>query len=208
MQNYHQPLLPSNTYHLFSRAVGNEKLFIEEKNYAFFLQKLDHHTVDIAHILTYALLPNHFHLVVQIKSFECVIKNYENVKKASFDPLHTNIPDFIMERFSNFLNSYAKSFNKMYGRKGSLFIDYLKRSKVENDGDLTSYIFYTHKNAVHHGYTSHIGDWKYDSYRPLLSDKSTNLMREEVLKCFGGMERFIAFHQQPVDVKNTIFCDI
>lgn len=208
MQNYHQPLLPSETYHLFSRAVGNEKIFIEERNYAYFLQKLASHTSDIANILTYSLLPNHFHIVVKIKPFECVAEHFEMVKKKPIDPLSTNIPDFIMERFSNFLNSYTKSLNKMYMRKGSLFMDYVKRSKVENDWDLTSFIFYTHKNAVHHGYTSQIGEWKYDAYRSLLSDKPTNLMREEVLSWFGGKERFIAFHQQPVNIKKIIFCDI
>lgn len=141
MQNYHQPLLPSETYHLFNRAVGNERLFIEERNYAYFLEKLDLHTDEIAHILTYSLLPNHFHLVVKLKSNESIAKNFEKFKKVPYDPLLANIPDFIMERFSNFLNSYAKSFNKMYRRKGSLFIDYLKRSKVQNEGDLTTFIF-------------------------------------------------------------------
>ncbi len=36
-----------------------------------------------------------------------------------------------MERFSNFLNSYTKSFNKANNRKGALFMDYLKRSVVK-----------------------------------------------------------------------------
>ena len=31
-----------------------------------------------------------------------------------------------------------------------------------------------------------IGEWKYDAYRSLLSDKPTNLMREEVLKLVRG----------------------
>lgn len=209
MKKYYQPLFPSETYHLFSRAVGEEKLFKEEKNYVFFLHKLDFHTSEIADILTYTLLPNHFHLVVKIKPLETVVEYYETIKMKPFDPLVTNIPDFIMERFSNLLNSYTKSFNKMYGRKGSLFIDYLRRSRVNSEWDLRSFIFYVHKNAVHHGYTSKIGDWQHDAYRLLLSDTHTKLLREEVFSSFGGKERFVGFHRQAViKKKQTIFIDL
>ncbi len=195
MQDYHQPLLPSESYHLFSRAVGNEKLFIESKNYEYFLNKLDFHTREVADIFTYALLPNHFHLVIRVKPFESIARHFELVKKKKFDPLTNDISDFIMERFSNFLNCYIKSINKMYKRKGALFMDYLKRSKVEKESDFISFIFYIHKNAVHHGYKAKIGDWEYDAYQTLISDDPTKLLRTEVLNRFEGREKFIEFHQ-------------
>jgi putative transposase len=208
MHDYHQPLLPPETYHLFSRAVGNEKLFIEDKNYAYFSNKLSLHTKEVADIFTYSLLPNHFHLVVRIKPIENIIENFAVVKRKKFDPLITDISDFIMERFSNFLNSYTKSINKMYNRKGALFMDYLKRSRVEEECDFTAFIFYTHKNAAHHGYKPTIGEWKHDAYHSLISDKPTKLLRDEVLNWFGGKDKFIEFHKQPVLVKETIFSDI
>ena len=101
-----------------------------------------------------------------------------------------------MERFSNLLNSYTKSFNKRENRKGALFMDYMKRSIVNTDSDFTSFLWYVHKNAVHHGLTKNVGDWKYDSYQSLLSNAPTNLLRQEVLQWFGNKEKFIAFHQQ------------
>ena len=201
MREYQQKLLPSNSYHLFSRAVGDEKIFREEKNYNYFLKKLGDHSKEVADVYTYSLLPNHFHLVVHIKDFEAIVRHFEIVKKKKFEISGGDISDFIMERFSNFLNSYTKSINKMYKRKGSLFIDYLKRSRVKKNDDLTAFIFYTHKNAVHHGYIAKIGDWKYDAYQSLLSDKPTNLLRNEVLEWFGGRNNFIRFHDQPVDIK-------
>jgi REP element-mobilizing transposase RayT len=208
MQDYHQPLLPSETYHLFSRAVGSEKIFIEDKNYIYFLKKLHFHTQEVADIFTYSLLPNHFHLVIRVKTFDHIARNFELVKKKKFDPLIMDISDFIMERFSNFLNCYTKSINKMYNRKGALFMDYLKRSKVEKESDFTAFVFYTHKNAVHHGYKVNIGEWKYDAYHSLISEKPTKLLRNEVLEWFGGREKFIKFHEQQVDIKETVFCDM
>ncbi|MES2851258.1 MAG: hypothetical protein V4685_19575 [Bacteroidota bacterium] len=208
MPDYHQPLLPSETYHLFSRAVGNERLFREEKNYVYFLDKLSFHTGNVADIFTYSLLPNHFHLVIKIKAFETVVEHFQTIKKKKFDPLINDLPEFIMERFSNFLNSYTKSINKMYNRKGALFMDYVKRNRTEKEKDFTTFIFYVHKNAVRHGYTNKIGEWKYDAYNSLLSDKPTKLLRNEVLQWFGGKERFMDFHTRSVETKETAFCDI
>ena len=79
-----------------------------------------------------------------------------------------------MEWFSNFLNGYTKAYNKMYVRKGVLFLDFLKQSKANNVADLGAFIFYIHKNAVHHGYTKHVGDWQFDSYISLLSTATTS----------------------------------
>lgn len=139
-QNYHQPLIANGIYHIFSRGVGNEKLFHIEKNYFYFLQKLKFHTKYICKVFAYTLLPNHFHLLVQIEDEICLIQEFEKVKNRTFNMATDNLSDFVMERFSNLLNAYTKAFNKMYQRKGSLFMDYLKRAKANNTNDLISYI--------------------------------------------------------------------
>src|SRR6478609_6127388 len=139
-ENYHQPLIPQNTYHLFSRAVGSEQLFRTEENYAFFLNKLKQHTDCVCEYYTYSLLPNHFHLLGRIRSALEIQTAFSQAKKKVFDENLHSLSDFIMERFSNSLNSYTKAFNKVYQRKGSLFIDYLKRSVVKDEDDLAALI--------------------------------------------------------------------
>ena len=206
-QNQHQPLLPNQIYHLFSRAIGNEKLFNTKENYYFFLQKLKQYTNPVCKVYTYSLLPNHFHLLVKIEEENNIIKHFETVKKKRFDIQLHSLPDFVMERFSNFLNSYTKAFNKVNNRKGALFLDYLKRSLSNSDADFAAFIFYLHKNAVHHGITKSIGEWAFDSYNSILSNKKTSLLKAEVLQFFGSEEAFIKFHQQPVYLK-TNFIDI
>jgi len=200
-QNYHQNLEPNHEYHLFSRAVGDEKLFRTVENYNYFLQKLKHHTDAICNLYAYTLLPNHFHLLVKIEDEKNIISHFEEKKNKKFDYLQHSIAEFIMERFSNFLNGYTKAYNKMYERKGALFLDFLKRNKANNDADFSAFVFYVHKNAVHHGYTKHIGDWQFDSYPSLLSNAPTSLLRNELIDFFGSQEAFIKFHQQPVNLK-------
>jgi len=208
MHNYHQPLIPGESYHLFSRAVGNEKLFKSQENYRYFLNKFDSHTNRVAGLYTYSLIPNHFHLLVRIKSAETIIPFYEEIKQKPFDPLVTNLSDFIMERFSNWLNGYTKAFNKMYRRKGSLFMDYLRRSHAKNDADFANFVFYLHKNAVHHGLTKTIGDWEWDGYKILLNDLPNQLLRKELLEFFGGEDAFVKYHERTIESKAEDWVDI
>jgi REP element-mobilizing transposase RayT len=153
---YHQPILPGETYHLFSRAIGFEKLFVTEDNYRFFLEKFFHHVSPVADLYTYTMLPNHFHLLARIKPAEEFADYFQYFKQKPIDHA-TDLPDFITERFSNWLNSYTKSFNKVYKRRGSLFLDRIKRSRALTDKDFCNFLFYVHKNAVHHNYTKAIG---------------------------------------------------
>jgi putative transposase len=204
MNQYHQPLFPNQTYHLFSRAVGSEKLFLSPDNYLFFLQKLKQHTSSVCKLYCYALLPNHFHLLVKIDDDETVIKHVEEIKKVVYQPNQHNICDFIMERFSNYLNSYSKAFNIKHQRKGALFMDYLKRSKVNLSTDFTNYVWYIHKNAVHHKIAKAVGEWRYDSYNSLVSNAPNALLRDEVIDWFGDKQSFIEFHHQIIYPKLEI----
>ena len=201
MPNQHAPLLPDNYYHLFNRAIGNEQLFRSDENYRYFLRKIKAHILPVAELWTYSLMPNHFHLVVKIREDNHIEDLYKTKKLKEYNPSIQLISDFIMEQFSNCFNAYAKAFNKMYDRQGALFLDYLKRSVADDDNDITSFIFYTHKNAVHHGLAKKVGEWKFDGYQAIVSQGSTDLARQDVTEWFGSTERFIQFHNQPVDLK-------
>jgi REP element-mobilizing transposase RayT len=200
MPNYHIPLQPEHHYHIFSRAVGAEKLFLNDENYRYFLHKLNEHISSVASLWAYCLIPNHFHLLVEIKSESDIKLAFEKAKKSkTFQP--ELISDFVMERFSNCLNAYTKAFNKQNKRQGALFMNYLRRVEMENDSQFTSTLFYVHKNPVHHGLVKEIGPWKWSSFPAYLSEAPTKLKRNEGLEWFGGQEEFIKFHNQPIDLK-------
>ncbi len=110
---YHIPLLPDKTYHLFNRAVGDEKLFKSHDNYMYFLKKYAAHTGEVCDTWSYCLLPNHFHLLIRIKPLTIIKEQYKLFKRRE-PPEYDSVAlaDFIMERFSNWLNGYTKAFNK------------------------------------------------------------------------------------------------
>lgn len=194
--NKYIPLLPDRVYHLYNHANGSEKVFREHDNYRFFLEKLKLHLLPVMDVYAYSLIPNHFHLVVKTKEQAAIAHEFKNKKGVNYDSKVHNLSDFIMHRVGNLLNSYTKSYNMVYRRMGSLFMANTKRTIAERLEDILTFIFYAHKNAVHHGLTGKIGEWKYDSYPDLTSCDPTFLKRDEVLSLFGSKEKFIDEHQK------------
>jgi putative transposase len=202
MPAYNSLLIPEHFFHIFNRAVGDEKIFRTEENYQFFLRKFQEYVSPVAMLYCYSLLPNHFHLLLKIKTLR-EIENLYAFKKGKKMIFYDNkfISEFIMEQFSNYFNSYTKSFNKVYNRKGKLFIDHLKRNEISDEFYFSKIIHYIHVNPVHHGYCSFVNEWAFSSYKLLLNQQST-LPSTEIFNWFGGREQFIQFHQQPVKRRN------
>jgi hypothetical protein len=96
---------------------------------------------------------------------------------------------------SNFLNSYAKSINQAYQRTGSLFQKRFGRIEVTSDQYFVQLVHYIHFNPQKHGFVSDFRDYPYSSYRALLSDKPTKLMRQSVLAWFHGQVAFELTHR-------------
>ncbi len=64
------PLTPGHYYHIYNRGNNKENLFLEERNYRYFLQLYIQHIFPIADTFAYCLLRNHFHLFVRVKTEE------------------------------------------------------------------------------------------------------------------------------------------
>lgn len=186
-----EKLIPNQYYHILNRANGNDVFFKEEENYYFFLSKYKKHIHTIVKTLAYALLGNHFHLVVQVRSVEELkaalpkFKTLEGLNEQS---------NYISKQFANFFSSYTQSFNKLYNRNGSLFQKNFKRNLLQSDEHLKNAIIYVHRNPVHHGFCNRIDDWSFMSYHSLLSQQATLLDREQVFKLFNSKENFESRH--------------
>jgi REP element-mobilizing transposase RayT len=197
MASNYDLLIPNNYYHIYNRAVGSEQMFLSEENYYFFLQKHQLYINAIATVYAYCLMPNHFHFFVKIQNEQSIAALYQEKKKRVLPSNTVLVSEFIMEQYSNFFNSYTKSFNKVYNRKGKLFMDHLKRKQIDDAGYYTKIIQYIHFNPIKHGLTNSVGDWKFSSYKAMVSEAPTSIDRNEILDWFGGKEAFIKFHNRP-----------
>jgi len=68
MPKYKEILEADCYYHVYNRANGNEKMFLNEDNYRFFLKRYNYYISPIADTFVYCLLPNHFHFLIRVNS--------------------------------------------------------------------------------------------------------------------------------------------
>jgi REP element-mobilizing transposase RayT len=112
------PLEHGHVYHIYSRGNNRENLFVEERNYRYFLALYARHVEPVADTFAYCLLPNHFHFLVRVQDLSG--PPLTGQKKPS-------------QHFSNLFNAYTKAFNKVYGRSGALFQRPFGRVPVTSD---------------------------------------------------------------------------
>ncbi|MCC7465159.1 MAG: hypothetical protein IT261_02760 [Saprospiraceae bacterium] len=192
MQTPFVPLLPGKVYHLFNHAVGTENLFRETNNFDFFLGKYEKYIYPVCRTFSYALMPNHFHFLIQVRQ----LPDISSLMPLRFDPSsETDCAKFVMQQFSNFFNAYAKAYNKTYKRRGALFNDYLRRVPVENHTQFVNTILYHHFNPVKHDFCSNPEDYIFTSYQAFFHNLPTIIERPTVISRFRGAASFHMKHQ-------------
>ena len=173
-------------YHIYNRGNNRENIFVEERNYRYFLQLYAKYIEPVADTYAYCLMRNHFHVLVKIID-----------PKGLEDPLGLDLLD-AGQQFGKLFNAYAKAINKAYQRTGSLFQNPFRRKEVTSDAYFRQLVAYIHRNPQKHGFVADFRDWPYSSYHALLSDKPTHVKRVEVLEWFGDAPALAEFHWRDV----------
>ena len=173
-------------YHIYNRGTNGENLFVERRNYQFFLERYAKYIEPVAYTYAYCLMKNHFHFLIRTKTAE---EQGETLKvPETFRVLEPS------RQFSHLFNSYTKAFNKFHGRTGSLFEHPFHRIEVTTDAYFVCLTTYIHQNPQLHGFARDFRDWIYSSYRAILSQQPTRVQRDEVLEWFGGRAGFLDSH--------------
>lgn len=204
------PLLYDTYYHIYNRGVNRENIFLEERNYEYFLKLYEKHIEPVVDTFAYCLLRNHFHLSVRVKSEEEILENTKTLRVSLANGKNNKQADsvvqdsgqsrkplgskYVSDQFSNFFNAYAKAINKAYNRTGSLFQHPFGRVPITTERQFWNVIAYVHQNPQKHGFVNDFRDWKYSSYGIILDGKPTILQRSVVLDWFGGKDEYFRLH--------------
>ncbi|UCS91855.1 transposase [Echinicola marina] len=170
---------PGQSYHIYNHANGSEDIFREEENYRFFMQQYAKYLGDVVDTCAYCLLPNHFHFLLGVRSKEELEKTF---------PKFETLEKLVSKQFSNFFSSYTQSFNKVYERKGSLFLKNFKRKPILTASQWQETFLYIHLNPVKHGFSTSVIDWKWSSWHAYKHlEKKSLLERTYYMNFFDGM---------------------
>jgi putative transposase len=166
-------------YHIYNRGVEKRKIFIDDKDYTFFLKRMKQYkTKQKISLLCYSLMPNHFHMFVK-----------------------QNLEDKTIGKFiADLINSYTKAFNKRYGRSGVLLQGPTKSIEVDNPGYFIWLCKYILRNPVKAKLVEHPVNWVYSSAGEYYGIKSADLTDiEDMLTCFKTLDELKKFIDEKDD---------
>lgn len=185
-ETYTLPLLPGNTYHLYNRGNNRQTVFYCHEDYLMFLDKWRKFIPRIASTLTFILIPNHFHAIIQI----------HDDANDPWSEGRLKTPKSVTNAFRNLFISYARSFQNRYDHQGAVFHSPFKRKLVRGEDDFFQLVAYLHFNTAKHGMSDCRYDtYPYSGYQMLLSEQKTFLDRDRMMSLFGGRENFVRFHR-------------
>jgi REP element-mobilizing transposase RayT len=200
------PITFGTFFHIYNRGNNGENIFIQERNYAYFMDLWWKHTSKIFETWAYCCMRNHFHVAGYVKDEKdltglpgTTVNRDLRVGKAITpsdsreDLSGLKTPS---QYFSNCFNAYSRGVNLAVGRTGALFERPFKRIPIASEAYLMRLIVYIHQNPQKHGFEADFRDWKYSSYHELAASVPTQLQREKVLNLFGSREDFIRMHQE------------
>src|SRR3990170_7367399 len=133
------PLTFGNFYHIYNRGNNRENVFIQERNYAYFMELWWKHTSQIAETYAFYLLRNHFHAAVYIKNKEDLIgfQNLSSLDNKVKEP---------SQYFSNLFNAYTRGVNTATQRTGALFERPFERIPITSESYFLRLVVYIHQN--------------------------------------------------------------
>ena len=203
MANRRIPIIKNEIYHVYNRGIAKQPIFKSYKNYtraievfkfyqyksptlrfsfynrlpldqkAQFIQKLEKSTHPQVDIICFCLMPNHFHFLLK------------------------NLEDNGINRFiSNTQNSYAKYFNILTSRTGSLFEQNFKAVRIESDDQLLHVSRYIHLNPLTSylvKYSEELENYQWSSYPKYLKKGASYLKKDLVLENFRSIPVYKKF---------------
>ncbi len=136
-------IAPGEYYHIYNRGTRRENIFFTPEHWRFFLHRLKEYFLpEYGNVIAYCLMPNHFHLIVQVRC-----------------------EDFGLKVMMSLTVSYTKAVNRETGRTGHLFQGPYQAKHIESSAQLMQLSRYIHLNPVKAGFVEKPEDWKYSSYR-------------------------------------------
>ncbi|MBN2807199.1 MAG: hypothetical protein JXR22_11125 [Prolixibacteraceae bacterium] len=187
-------------FHIFNRGNNRQTVFFNRDNYLFFLEKIKQHILPYGNILAWCLIPNHFHLMVEVNRVSITIAVGKDSHGVTSSHPVTKIRT-LNESIAIMLRSYTRAIQKQENRTGSLFqmstkAICLNDPKLEpayfnaafgtvinrtiNDLEYPQLCFdYIHRNPLHHRLVKNLCEWEFSSYPDYYCSRQGKLINKQ-----------------------------
>lgn len=158
----------TKVYHIIIRGINKQDIFLDKQDFRKFIKEIERVKEKYKfEILSYSLMSNHVHIVINDKN--------ENLSIS----------------MQSLTVSYSNYFNKKYERIGHLFENRFKSHAIENESYLKNVVRYIHKNPENAG----IKKYLWTSYYEYAKNNPKLINPKPIMNIFeNNVENFIIFH--------------
>lgn len=186
------PFINGQIYHVYNRGTEKRRIFESQRDYQRFLKTLNYYhfkgpkpkfsqfspnglfkpdlSKKIVEILTFCLMPNHFHLLLK------------QVRDGG-----------ITELVSKLSNSYTKYFNIKHSRTGLLLQGEFKSVLIESGEQLIHVSRYIHLNPIASFLVRDLNDYQWSSYKEYVNNSNGFCSKDDILGFFKSTESYQQF---------------
>lgn len=183
---------PGTYFHVYNRGNKKEDVFLDESDFRFFLLRLKQYLFsderdknrlnllpkDSFSLISYCLMPNHFHLL-----------------------LRQNLDTPTSKLLLRVCTSYSKYFNKKYDKVGHIFQDQFKQITIGDNDYLKWLSCYIHQNPKVAGLVGKIADYRWSSYQDFIGKDPNGICDKEIiLSQFKSDDDFKDFTESSYEV--------
>lgn len=193
----YKPVGIGEYYHIYNRGNIKADIFIDDEDYKFFLLRLKQNLfpldekdrknriqilpADSFTLISYCLMPNHFHFLIR-----------QNSELA---------PSKLILKVCT---SYSKYFNKKYERVGHLFQDRFRQILIDDNKYLTWLAAYIHLNPKTAGLSETPSQYQWSSYSEYLGLAGTNICDKTLIgNQFKNIDEFFEFTESAYEIIKT-----
>lgn len=156
-------------YHMLNRGNGRQKVFHKKQDYEAFidLMKKAKNKFPLK-IFAYCLMPNHFHIVLQLTQKEMLSKWMQWL-----------------------MTSHVRRYHRHYGSSGHVWQGRFKSFVIQNDVHLLMVLRYVEGNPQRAGLVNLAKDWLWSSHRERIAGGFNKCIDEIPLQMPDDWERYV-----------------
>ena len=176
-------LIQNEFYHVYNRGNNKQRIFFTDANYLFFLKKIRQQLLPFSKIISYCLMPNHFHFIIMATEKSIIERPSFGGKPMQEFPYRIGI----------LLSSYSQAINKQNKTTGSIFQQKTKaKILVEKIGELqenylVNCFHYLHRNPINGNLVKDLSQWPYSSYLDYAELRNGTLCDKELFFSLTGL---------------------
>jgi|SRR3989344_1844438 len=174
MPRLDRPHFPNQYYHVFNRGFDRKELFLTDADYFRFLAKLEESTYKFDWLIySYCLLPNHFHIQIQVRN------------------------DSLGIILHSLQTSHSVYFNRKHKHLGAVFTNRFKSILIQKETYHLGLSKYIHLNPVKAELSVRPQDYPYSSYSEIISEPKHqyNIIGKRSIESLTGGSSLIQYRQ-------------